>query len=463
MAKKKRDWKKDYARRMARGKARGLSKSQARGHPKAGERSISPKRKKPDAGLEKALRLLSQLETQSAAAKKAGIAQERLSRFVRENNLVTGKVGRRRIVDSGYRDISSATKKEGKLFGSWEGTVLKILQSSFDNILLEFTATLDYEAQEIVNKYRDKVIFRYDLAQFRNDLYSKEINLVRSHYNEEERIIQALILSLYRQELAAAHYINLKPVILFKAKKTIKESEQNKSNFHKLIDELSAADINNLRKTCEIDIVGKAFAFFDARNLGADEIARRLQSHFKEENCLSANNDAEAEQNQIRLNTLEEENNPIRAIFAVQKLNEGWDVLNLFDIVRLYEGRNDGGNNKTIGKTTLSEAQLIGRGARYFPFALTEEQDRYKRKYDEDISNDLKILEELYYHTKEDNRYISELKKALVATGIYEDDDNLVTKRLALKEDFKTTEFYKNGKVIFNKRVGKSYDNVRTC
>jgi type III restriction enzyme len=26
--------------------------------------------------------------------------------------------------------------------------------------------------------------------------------------------------------------------------------------------------------------------------------------------------------------------NRIRAIFAVQKLNEGWDVLNLFDIVR---------------------------------------------------------------------------------------------------------------------------------
>jgi len=33
--------------------------------------------------------------------------------------------------------------------------------------------------------------------------------------------------------------IILKPVILFKAKKTIKESEQNKENFHKLIDGFS--------------------------------------------------------------------------------------------------------------------------------------------------------------------------------------------------------------------------------
>jgi type III restriction enzyme len=32
----------------------------------------------------------------------------------------------------------------------------------------------------------------------------------------------------------------------------------------------------------------------------------------------------------------------------VDKLNEGWDVLNLFDIVRLYEGQNTGGSNKAV-------------------------------------------------------------------------------------------------------------------
>ena len=95
------------------------------------------------------------------------------------------------------------------------------------------------------------------------------------------------------------------------------------------------------------------------------------------------------------LNTLEDENNPIRAVFAVQKLNEGWDVLNLYDIVRLYEGQNTGGSNTKIGATTLSEAQLIGRGARYFPFALEKGQDKFTRKYDDDLTNDLKILEEL--------------------------------------------------------------------
>jgi len=356
----------------------------------------------------------------------------------------------------------TAGTRAGNLFGSWEGTVENIHKSNYENILLEFTATIETDTVELTNRYQDKVIFKYDLAQFRIDKYSKEINLFRSLYDEKERIIQALILNLYRQELAAKNNINLKPVILFKAKKTIRESEQNKLNFHNLIDELTSHNIDNIRNTATASIIQKAFLFFNTNRLSSSEIARRIKSNFKYENCLSANNDEEAEKNQILLNTLEDENNPIRAIFAVQKLNEGWDVLNLFDIVRLYEGQNTGGSNSQIGKTTLSEAQLIGRGARYFPFALEIGQDKYTRKYDDDLENDLKILEELYYHAKEDSRYISELKKALVESGIYEDEDKLVTKQLELKFDFMKTDFYKRGKVVYNKKIEKSYDNVES-
>ena len=303
------------------------------------------------------------------------------------------------IADEAHH-LSSATKNNGDLFGSWEGTIIKILEQNFDNLLLEFTATLDYDSREITEKYKDKVIQKYDLAQFRIDKYSKEINLIRSLYDEKERIIQALILNLYRQELATSKDINLKPVILFKVKRTIKESEQNKLHFHRLIDKFSAEMVENIQKTSTVAIVQKAFDFFASVNLSSTEIAKRIKSNFKEENCISANNDEEAELNQIRLNTLEDENNPIRAVFAVQKLNEGWDVLNLFDIVRLYEGQNTGGSNTTIGKTTLSEAQLIGRGARYFPFSLEEGQYPYTRKFDNDISNAMKVLEELYYSSQ---------------------------------------------------------------
>ena len=54
-------------------------------------------------------------------------------------------------------------------------------------------------------------------------------------------------------------------------------------------------------------------------------------------------------------------------------LNEGWDVLNLFDIVRLYDTRSS-------ASYTIKEAQLIGRGARYCPFLVNEEQKKFKRK-----------------------------------------------------------------------------------
>lgn len=354
------------------------------------------------------------------------------------------------------------SKSQIELFKSWEKLIDDLHKSSFDNILLEFTATHDYNDKELNEKYQDKVIFKYDLAQFRVDKYSKEINLIRSGFDQQERIIQALILNLYRQELATANNINLKPVILFKAKKTIKESEQNKIDFHNLIDNLSVQLVEQIKNTATVSIVQKAFNFFDSINISSAEISRRIKSNFRFENCISANNDEEAEKNQLLLNTLEDENNPIRAVFAVQKLNEGWDVLNLYDIVRLYEGQNTGGTNTTVGATTLAEAQLIGRGARYFPFALETGQDKYTRKYDDDLGNDLKILEELYYHTKEDSRYISELKKALVTSGIYEDEDKLVTKQLTLKLDFKKTDFYKTGKVIYNKKVEKSYNNVKS-
>lgn len=364
------------------------------------------------------------------------------------------------IADEAHHLVAGT--RSGNLFGSWEDTVKKIHETNFDNILLEFTATIDTETAALLNHYQDKVVFKYDLAQFRIDKYSKEINLIRSGFDQQERIIQALILNLYRQELATANNINLKPVILFKAKKTIKESEQNKVDFHNLIDLMSAQLIDQIRNTATVSIVQKAFNFFDSINISSAEISRRIKSNFRFENCISANNDEEAEKNQLLLNTLEDENNPIRAVFAVQKLNEGWDVLNLYDIVRLYEGQNTGGTNTTVGATTLAEAQLIGRGARYFPFALEEGQDKYTRKYDDDQGNDLKILEELYYHTKEDSRYISELKKALVESGIYEDEDKLVTKQLTLKLDFKETEFYKTGKVVYNKKVAKSYNNVKS-
>lgn len=354
--------------------------------------------------------------------------------------------------------INTQTKTQLELFKNWENTVEQIFKQNEDNLLLEFTATLDYYHKNIVEKYRNKVIYRYDLRQFRNDGYSKDVYIVQVDFEEKERILQALILSQYKQEVAAKHRINLKPVILFKAQKTIAQSLENKANFHKLMDSLSGNDIERIRKKSDIPLVKRAFVFFDENKISSKQLTERLRREFDESRCISVNEEKEKENQQILLNSLEDRDNQIRAIFAVQKLNEGWDVLNLFDIVRCYTTR-DSRYGKP-GKTTISEAQLIGRGARYFPFVTRENNDCFIRKFDKDLSDEMRVLEELHYHSINDSRYISELRTALIEEGMM--DEREIEKELNLKESFKESDFYKYALFYINERIKNNYEYVKS-
>jgi type III restriction enzyme len=354
--------------------------------------------------------------------------------------------------------MNTRTKAQREMFESWENTVERIFRQNEDNLLLEFTATLDYTNKNIVNKYREKVLYRYDLRQFRNDGFSKDVYIVQADFEEKDRIIQALILNQYKQEVAAKHRINLKPVILFKAQKTIAQSKENKANFHKLIDSLSDDDIQRVRNKSDIPLVQRAFDFFNASRISTGQLAERLRREFDESRCISVNEEKEKENQQIILNSLEDKDNRIRAIFAVQKLNEGWDVLNLFDIVRCYTTRDSKAGKP--GKTTIAEAQLIGRGARYFPFVTDENNDRFQRKYDNNLAHGIRVLEELHYHSINDSRYISELRAALIEEGML--DDRETEKKLELKEPFKETDFYKNALIYINERVKNNYEYVRS-
>ncbi len=353
--------------------------------------------------------------------------------------------------------INTSTKAGQELIVSWENTVERIFNQNRDNLLLEFTATLDYTHSSLVDKYRNKVLYRYDLRQFRNDGYSKDVFIVQADFEEKDRIIQALILNQYKQEVAAKHHINLKPVILFKAQRTIEQSQKNKADFHKLIDDLTAAHIANIRRS-DIPLVRRAFQFFDDNDISDERLVGRLKREFQEEYCLSVNDEREKENHQILVNTLEDSDNRIRAIFAVQKLNEGWDVLNLFDIVRCYTSRDAKGGKP--GKTTIAEAQLIGRGARYFPFVTDDNPDPYQRKFDKNLTAELRVLEELHYHSVNDSRYISEIRTALIDEGML--DERTVEKELKLKSGFKETDFYKRGIIYINERVENKNESVRS-
>lgn len=361
------------------------------------------------------------------------------------------------IADEAHH-MNTKTKAQRELFESWENTVERIFCQNQDNLLLEFTATLDYLNKNIVNKYRKKVIYRYDLQQYRNERYSKDVYIVQSDFDENDRILQALIVSQYKYEVAAKNRINLKPVILFKAQRTIEQSKQNKANFHDIIDNLSPDDIERIKNISKVPLIQQAFAFITQHGINSQQLALRLKSEFNETRCLSVNEEIEKEKQQLRLNSLEDKDNPIRAIFAVQKLNEGWDVLNLFDIVRCYEGRDSKAGRP--GRTTIAEAQLIGRGARYFPFTIAENNDRFRRKFDNDLTHELRVLEDLHYHSVNDSRYISELRTALIEEGIL--DDREVERELNLKDSFKQTDFYTSGLLFINERYKNIYEHVKS-
>ncbi|QDY69307.1 hypothetical protein [Qingshengfaniella alkalisoli] len=218
--------------------------------------------------------------------------------------------------------------------------------------------------------------------------------------------------------------------------------------------------LDALRAASEGDeTLSQAFAFIiDERGMTGADFARELQGDFAPEKVVNVNIPKDLENRQIELNALEDRDNEIRVIFAVDKLNEGWDVLNLFDIVRLYDTR-DGKANK-VGKTTMAEAQLIGRGARYFPFMAPDQPDvaPEKRKYDSAVDTPLRILEELHYHCSHNPKYIQDIRNALRETGML--DDTARTVRLRLKDSFKQTDFYERDHVWVNDRVRNPRDGV---
>jgi type III restriction enzyme len=348
---------------------------------------------------------------------------------------------------------ASLTQTEMEEMNTWEATVSRIFTARPENVLLEFTATVELEHPDVAAKYADKILFQYDLKQFREDGYSKEVTVLQADLPPLERALQAVIISQYRRKVAEKHGLALKPVVLMKSH-TIKESEQHEAEFKAAMRELNTARLESLQKTAE-GALRQAFDYFAAQNIALEDLAIELRQDFDEHRCLIVNSQSDSEEKQLLVNSLEDHDNHVRVIFAVDKLNEGWDVLNLFDIVRLYNTRD--AKQGIPGRTTISEAQLIGRGARYFPFQL-DSQPKDQRKFDENMDNELRALETLHYHSAHNPRYIDELHKALVQTGIVPATTRTVT--LRVKDSFKATEFWKNGVIFVNKRITNPREDV---
>jgi type III restriction enzyme len=373
-----------------------------------------------------------------------------------------------------YTEELSLSAKQEDIEKSWENTVInKILhkdhknQGENRNVLLEFTATIP-EDEEVQKKYQNKIIFSFDLKEFLKAWYTKEINLISSSFERKERILQALLLNWYRHKIATENNIaNFKGVILFRSKDIVSSKEDFEA-FHDIIENLSLSDFDFLKRiggeltewTASYDkwisrIKEMVKVIQGEWILG--EAIQYIQYSFKKENCIITNSEDNKTQKEKTnewqeklLNSLENHNNHIRAIFTVQRLTEWWDVLNLFDIVRLYEKQNTGWSSTKWKTPTTSEVQLIGRGVRYFPFDYGD-TIKNKRKFDDDLEHPLRILEELFYHSDNDSKYISDLKSELKKEWYIQ--DNKTVKTFKLKQEFKETDFYKNLYIALNNQI----------
>lgn len=360
------------------------------------------------------------------------------------------------LADEAHHLNAGLNKNEKSDNSSWTATIEAIQASAEKSSLFEFTATIDLNDKSIAQKYKNHLLYRYDLKRFRLDKYSKDVlfHLVDSDTNN--RMLQGIIISQYRKKVALKNGLNIKPLVMFKSKK-INDNQENLNSFLEMLENLNEENLKMQRDMAKTGILKNAFDFFDSQSISDINLIKELQDDFREERLLLIDGRHKTSDRLNEVNTLENPDNETRAIFAVDMLNEGWDVLNLFDIVRLYDTR-DGRVTRhgfVPGSTTNTEKQLIGRGARYYPFVFDENKaEMYTRKFDFNEFHELRVLEQLHYHSVNNPNYISELKQVLIESGIY-DDQNQVERTINLKDDFKHTPTYTNGVVWMNEQISQ--------
>ena len=353
-------------------------------------------------------------------------------------------------------DTAKLNKTETETFQGWEGTIRKILQTHPKNLLLEYTATIPQKA-EVQAKYDDKVLMQYDIRDYRADGYAKHPQMQSSASTGLERALLGTLSSYYRQHFAQARGIRLKPVLLLKANRAAQTKTFNEDKdvlatdfiheYGRAVGGFGSREYRELRaKFGAEEYYAQMFAYLDTLEEGF--LAHEIRTEFAQEKCLLAlAKKGQGDDLAIWLNTLEEFTNPYRVVVTVETLNEGWDVLNLYDIVRLYE--------TSSTSSTVAEAQLIGRGVRLNPFVdpANPEADPYVRKYDE---QDATILETLYFHARNDSKYLASLRKELDKIGLSES----YTYTFKIKEEFQNSKFWRSAKVFANERRERSANDA---
>jgi len=380
---------------------------------------------------------------------------------IKENSINMKDIENQNIViladEAHHFQSNSKSTKMNKENKSWEETIDKLLNINPKNKLVDFTATMDLSNKTILEKYKSKLIYDYTLKKFRDDGYSKEISLIQDN-NKENRIITSILINQFRYEIGLNHNISVIPKILFKSSGTIENLEKDKSEVIKLVSSLSIDKLNELLNNSTLSYIKKIFKYLNT-NEKKENFISLIKKQFSDNNSLIIHSKDKNKEQKLQIVNNLDNNENIRMIFAIDMLNEGWDVLSLFDIVKIDEIQKN-----TIKKSTISEIQLIGRGARIYPYTykneLNEELDKFKRKFDKNINNDLRLLEDMNFYSANDNDYINNIKKELIDIGLK--DKNEKNKKIIKVQDQNQLSNFATkllNKFVYTNKLEKKYNN----
>lgn len=339
---------------------------------------------------------------------------------------------------------------------NWESAVKWAIWARKENILIEFTATVDLANKNIHEKYKDKLIFKYDFYDFNRAGYCKDVQFLYNNETQVEDqkkllIVHAVVLSQYRKILFRELVkTQINPVILIKSKR-IADSETDREYFNTVISELKSTDFDKLRNVShdEYGILSNIFWELKERGYNEAKLIWEIREEFAPQHTIIYN--SKQKEKPEMLSNLDNPKNTIRAIFSVNALNEWWDVLSLYDIIHF-----DIWADK---KVSLQDIQLIGRWARYCPFDLPDtfqdglfgsyDTERDRRKFDKARTENARILESFYYHFVKTGLFLENLQKELMGEGIISE---WVEKRtVRMKPSFLASDTYKKWFVLINK------------
>lgn len=197
---------------------------------------------------------------------------------------------------------SASTKAENKKSNenTWESAINRILTARDNqkkrNLLLEFTATVDFEKETIYNKYRDKVIYRYQLSRFMHDGFSKMVKRIETSASDDEKMLNVVLLSQFRKYRAQAEGVDssFKPIIMFKAAK-IAISKKLNIRFNELIAGLTVEKLLSFIKRQQLmdsndnAALELAYNYYLKSSDKLGKIVHEIKYDFNSKNILNAN------------------------------------------------------------------------------------------------------------------------------------------------------------------------------